>query len=228
MTFEQQWLEYDYNPFILFSTDGKVINLNSEAQFLLGSVSTNEIFELATSYANVTFGFKTTFLDLEFKDYKFFAFTVGYEDEEKIGIKLYRVPTNNIATIKPKGELNNIYTLIDLCISTNSISSKIEFIKDFDPTIPEIVIDSNSFIKLINKIYSSFLSAKTIKTKIFYKIGEHIIYEGKKYGIFSIVISSDRLDSSKIDSIKYFAKQNNYSLCIKENRFTLNIPMITS
>ena len=61
MTFEQQWLEYDYNPFILFDSNAKVISLNSEAQFLLGAASTSELFELASSYSNITFGFKTTF-----------------------------------------------------------------------------------------------------------------------------------------------------------------------
>jgi nitrogen-specific signal transduction histidine kinase len=145
MTFEQKWLEYDYNPFILFSNDGRVISLNSEAQFLLNNDIAHDIFQLALSYANVTFGFKTTFLDLEFGNYKFFAFTVGYEDEETIGIKLYRTPIINIAKIKPNdGQLVNIYTLIDLCIATNSINSNIEFKKEFDPAIPEFIINSDS------------------------------------------------------------------------------------
>ena len=65
MTFEQQWLEYDYNPFILFDANGKIISLNAEAQFLLGNASAQELFKLCTSYASVSFGFKTTFLELE-------------------------------------------------------------------------------------------------------------------------------------------------------------------
>ena len=87
MTFEQQWIEYDYNPFILFSSNGKIVSLNAEAQFLLGTATSRELYELATSYANVTFGFKTTFIDLEFGRYKFFGLTVGYENEDEIGIK---------------------------------------------------------------------------------------------------------------------------------------------
>jgi len=62
MTFEQQWVEYDYNPFVLFSSNGKIISLNSEAQFLLGATESNTLFELAQTYANVNFGFKTTFI----------------------------------------------------------------------------------------------------------------------------------------------------------------------
>jgi hypothetical protein len=135
MTFEQQWIEYDYNPFVLFSSNGKIISLNAEAQFLLGAVTSDELFKLATTYANVTFGFKTTFIDLEFGRYKFFALTIGYENEDEIGIKFYQAPTFKLNKNKPIGELTNIYTLVDLCISSNSINSKIKYIKDFDPTI---------------------------------------------------------------------------------------------
>jgi len=115
MTFEQQWVEYDYNPFVLFSSNGKVISLNSEAQFLLGAISTNELFNLASCYSNLSFGFKTTFLDLEFGRYKFFGLTVGYENEDQIGIKLYQTPSFKIDKPKPTGEFTNVYTLVDLC-----------------------------------------------------------------------------------------------------------------
>ena len=94
MTFEQQWIEYDYNPFILFSANGKIISLNAEAQFLLGSTTPSSLFELAQSYASISFGFKTTFIELEYGRYKFFGVTVGYEDEEKIGLKLYQTPSS--------------------------------------------------------------------------------------------------------------------------------------
>ena len=103
MNFEQQWLEYDYNPFIIFSSNGKILSANSEAQFLLSSASVNELFELASSYANVTFGFKTTFLDLEFGRYKFFGLTVGYENE--IGLKLLQLPFFKINKPKENGKL---------------------------------------------------------------------------------------------------------------------------
>jgi hypothetical protein len=88
VTFEQQWLEYDYNPFILFNSNGKINSLNSEAQFLLGSVEASELFELANSYASLNYGFKTTFLELVFGRYKFFGLTVGYENDEEMGMKL--------------------------------------------------------------------------------------------------------------------------------------------
>lgn len=227
MTFEQQWLEYDYNPFIIFDSNGKIISLNSEAQFLLGAVKTQELFELATSYSNITFGFKTTFLDLEFGRYKFFGLTVGYENEDQIGIKLYQTPSFKINKPKPTGELTNVYTLVDLCISTNSINSDINFIKDFDPTIPEVLINSNEFIKLLNKIYLCFLDNNDVNTKIFFRVGEHIKFEDKKYSLFSIEVSSKNKNDKRIDDLKIFAESTNFFIEIK-NSITINIPMILS
>jgi len=240
MSFEQKWIEYDYNPFILFSSKGKVLSLNSEAQFLLGNASTHEIFELATTYANISFGFKTTFLELEFGRYKFFALTVGYENEEEIGIKLYQAPTFKLNNPKPIGELTNIYTLVDLCISTNSISSNKTYLKEFDPTIPEIIIDTNSFIKLLNKIYLCCDDNQEVYTKIFYRVGEHIKFENKvngegregaigykKYSIFSIEVRADAMNRQKVNELEIIATNSNFYIDIKK-KITINIPMITS
>ncbi|MBD3824680.1 MAG: hypothetical protein IE916_09270, partial [Epsilonproteobacteria bacterium] len=224
MTFEQQWLEYDYNPFILFNSNGKILSLNAEAQFLLSSAPSGEIFKLATTYANISFGFKTTFVELEFGRYKFFGLTVGYENEEEIGIKLYQAPSFKLKNPKPTGQLTNIYTLVDLCISTNSIGSSQKFLKDFDPTIPEVIIDSNSFIKVLNKMYSCYKESQSINTRLYYRVGEHIKFEGKKYGIFSIEISGENMNQNKAEELKMMINNTNYYVDMQE-QITLNIPM---
>jgi hypothetical protein len=226
MTFEQQWIEYDYNPFILFDSRGKIKSLNSEAQFLIGAMSEKELYELATTYANITFGFKTTFIELSAGRYKFFALTVGYENDDEIGLKLYQSPSLKINNPKPTGQLTNIYTLVDLCISTNSINSNIIFEKDFDPTIPEIVIDSNAFVKILNRTYSCFEENKTVKTKIFYRIGEHIKFEGKKYSIFSIRVSSENINENRLNELKLISSKSDFYIDFRKN-ITINIPMIT-
>lgn len=225
MTFEQQWIEHDYNPFVLFSSAGKVISLNSQAQFLLGSISAQELFNLATAYANITFGFKTTFLELEFGRYKFFALTVGYESDDEIGIKLYQMPSFKLTKQKPVGEPMNIYTLVDLCISTNSINSNTVFEKEFDPTIPEIMIDSNNFIKLLNKIYACYADNERIVTSIFYRIGEHVKFDNDKYSIFSVEVSSSKIDQEKLDELKVFAKNTDFFMDFKK-KIAINIPMV--
>ncbi|MBE0514335.1 hypothetical protein [Sulfurimonas sp.] len=227
MTFEQQWIEYDYNPFVLFSSSGKILSLNSEAQFLLGAITTEELFNLATTYANVTFGFKTTFVELEFGRYRFFALTVGYENDDVIGIKLYQAPSFKISAQKPVGELTNIYALVDLCMLTNSINSKIVFEKDFDPTIPEVILDSNNFIKILNKTYSCYKKNEKISTKIFYRIGEHIKFEKKKYSLFSIEVSSENIDKERVEELKTLAANTNFYIDVQK-KVTINMPMITS
>ncbi len=228
MTLEQKWIEYDYNPFILFNAQGKILSLNAEAQFLLGSTTAHELFELAKTYASVNFGFKTTFIELEYGRYKFFGLTVGYEDEERIGIKLYQAPSYKLSTVKPNGELTNIFTIIDLCIATNSISSTTEFKKEFDPTIPDVIIDSNGLIKLLNKIYDYFSDNESVTTKVYFRVGEHIKFEDKKYSIFSIAVSAQNYNEKKIAELEVIAKNSNFYIDIKRNTITLNIPMITS
>ncbi len=228
MTLEQQWLEYDFNPFILFSHEGKLISLNSEAQFLLGAAATKEIFELAAAHAPLSYGFKTTFLDLEFGRHRFFGITVGYIDDNEIGIKLYRFPTLNKNNIqKPEGELTNIFTVIDLCISSNSIGRSIEFIKDFDPTIPDVIIDSNKLVKVLNMMYKCFLENEQIRTRVYYRIGEYIKYGEKKYSLFSIEISSKNMDEAHLQELQEFIASTCFYLDIKQNKLTINLPIIT-
>jgi hypothetical protein len=227
MTFEQQWIENDYNPFVLFSTNGKIKSLNTEAQFLLGAVEPKELFELAQTYANINFGFKTTFIELEYGRYKFFGLTVGYKDEDFIGIRLYQTPSFKFHAKKPDGELVNIFNIIDLCISTNSINSNINYIKEYDPAIPEIILDSNNMIKILNKIYLCTKENDEVTTKVFFKVGEHIKFDDKKYSIFSISVFAKNIDKQKLNTIKLFAEENNFYM-ESTNSITLNIPMILS
>jgi len=229
MTFEQQWIEYDYNPFILFNSNGKIISLNAEAQFLLGATNPAELFTLAQTYANINFGFKTSFIDLEYGRFKFFGLTVGYENEDEIGIKLYQIPSMKLSTpTKNEGELTNIFTITDLCISTNSIGSTIEFTKDYDPTIPDVIINSNLLIKVLNKAYHCFTENNIIDTKVFYRVGEHVRFEDKKYSIFSIKISAQNINNNKTTDVKSFAHNNGFNVDVSKNGITFNIPMITA
>ncbi len=229
MTFEQQWIEYDFNPFILFDASGKIISLNSEAQFLLGASNASTLFEIATHHASQNFGFKTTFMDLEFGRYKFFGITVGYEDEEHLGIRLYQIPSYHFS--KPKidsGEMVNVYTLIDLCISSNSINANTKFLKDLDPSIPDIRLNTNLFLKLLNRIYSSCMESENITTKLYFRIGEHIKFDDKKYSLFSITVTASSIDKTKFSAIKQLADENSVSVELKEKSISLNIPLITA
>jgi hypothetical protein len=227
MTFDQQWIEYDFNPFVLFSSNGKIVSLNTEAQYLLGAVEPSVIYEIATTYASSSFGFKTTFLDLEFGRFKFFGITVGYENEEEIGIRFYQFPTFNFAKQKPEGQLVNIYTLLDLCISSNSIGSAIRYTKELDPTLPEVRLHADLFIKLLNKAYQSFNNNATILSRLYFRVGEHVKFEGEKYSLFAIEISAPDMNRKYVSELTHLAEENHLSIDIKETKVTINIPMIT-
>ncbi len=226
MTFEQRWIDNDFNPFILFDSNGKILSLNTEAQYLLGSTTKETIFELATAYASATFGFKTTFMDLDFDKYKFFGMNVGYENDDEIAISLYRMPHFKFQKNKPSGKLTNVYTLIDLCVSSNSIGSNINYIKDIDPSIPEIRIHEKLFIKLLNKMYASMKDNVKVTTKLYLRIGEHIKFDEKKYSIFSIEVLAANLDRSFEPDILKLADENNLFTEMKSSSIKINIPMI--
>lgn len=226
MTFDQQWIEYDFNPFILFNSSGKIISLNTEAQYLLGAIEASAIYKIATTYASSSFGFKTTFLELEFGRFKFFGITVGYEDEEQIGIRLYQLPSFQFTAQKPNGQLINVYTLIDLCISSNSIGNHIIYTKELDPTIPEIRLHTEWFIKLLNKIYVAMQNNEKITTRLFFRVGEHIKFEEEKYSLFSIEISSESINRKYLSEITHLAEENNLFADIKEQKIIINVPMI--
>jgi len=228
MTFDQQWIEYDFNPFILFSANGKILSLNTEAQYLLGATETSYLYKIATTYASSSFGFKTTFLDLEFGRFKFFGITVGYENEEQIGIRLYQLPTFNFSKQKPDGQLVNIYTLIDLCISANSIGSSTKYIKELDPTLPEIRLNTDLFIKLLTKIYQSFSENDSITTHLFFRVGEHIKFEKEKYSLFAIEVSAPNMHRKYATELTSLGEENHLFVEIKEAKVTINIPMIKS
>ncbi|MDX1295165.1 MAG: hypothetical protein R3302_02790 [Sulfurimonadaceae bacterium] len=228
MTFEQQWIEYDYNPFILFNSEGKILSLNAEAQYLMGATDASTVYEIAMSYASSSFGFNTTFVDLEFGRFKYFGVTVGYETEEEIGIRLYQTPTFKFTKPQTDVDLVNIYTLIDLAISSNSIGNTTEFVKDLDPTIPEIRLNANLFIKMLNKIYASMLHNDSIKTRLYFRIGEYIRYEGEKYTIFAIEVSAESIEQKHLPGIEALVNESNLYVDMKESSITVNIPMMMS
>ena len=231
MSFSEKWIEEDYNPFILFSSEGKVLSLNASAQFLLGSVSPKNIFEYATTYAATTFGFKTTHLHLEFGHFVFFAICVGYDHEDEIGIRLYKLPSVDIQMLsnRHQGEdLVNIYTLIDLAISTNSIGSDQTFVRDIDPTLPELRINADAFIKLLNYIFTVSKESQKITLKLFFKIGEHIKIEDKKYSIFTVQVSTDGWFQSDETKLLTIAKKLGATISAKQETILIDLALMTS
>lgn len=221
MQFLEKWIEYDYNPFILFDSTGKVVSLNKEAQYLLGEIPAKEIYELAHAYASLSYGFKTTILDLEFGSYKFFGLCVGYENEREIGIKLYKNASPKFSHIAKNGESANIYALLDLTISASATKTKAIYKKEFDPTFPELYLHVESFIKLLSKIYESFKDSQTICTKLQLKTGEYIKFNEKKYPIFMIGVEGESKNNAYEFEIANLAKSINCITTFKTNQIII-------
>lgn len=220
-------MEHDYNPFILFDDSGRVKSLNQEAHYLLGITSAKEIFNLAKTYANITFGFKTTILDLNFGLLSFFAITVGYLSDDEIGIKLYKKTTKS-PSIDDYGEYINIYSVLDLCISASTASSiNTVHKKLFDPTFPEIRLRVEEFTKLVSKIYLSYSHSQTITSKLTLNTGEYIKFNNKKYPIFSLHVEGENRDESLRKSIEEISANTNFAITFNENSTILTSALIS-
>ena len=225
MSFFEEWAELDLNPVLSFSSNSKIIYSNSEAQFLLNRIKQKELFDLALTYAPKTFGALTSYIDLNIKNYTFYAITIMYENEDEIHMKLYKS-----AMVKKENNLNikninvtNIFTLVDLAISTSKIKTNINFIKNYDPSIPEFKLDASTFIKTLNQIFEAFKDKKNVTCSILLKIGEYIKIDGKKYSLISVEISSNEKNDFSSINIK---ENSSFILTLDENKITIDLPLI--
>jgi len=225
MSFFEEWVELDLNPVLSFSSGAKILYSNSEAQFLLNRIKQKELFDLALTYAPKTFGAQTSYIDLNIKNYTFYAITVMYENEDEIHMKLYKS-----AMVKKESKINikninttNIFTLVDLAISTSKIKNDINFTKNYDPSIPEFKLDASSFIKTLNNIFEAFRDKENVTCSILLKIGEYIKIDNKKYSLISVEISSNK----KSDFSSIIAKENSsFILTADETKVNIDLPLI--
>lgn len=225
MSFFEEWVELDLNPILSFSSNAKILYSNSEAQFLLNRIKPKELFDLALTYAPKTFGALTSYIDLNIKNYTFYAITVTYENDEEIHMKLYKS-----AMVKKESKLNikninstNIFTLVDLAISTSKIKNNINFTKNYDPSIPEFKLDASPFIKTLSNVFEAFKDKKNVACSILLKIGEYIKIDGKKYSLISVEISSnENTDFSNIN----LKDNHSFIITADENKITIDLPLI--
>ncbi|NPA28585.1 MAG: hypothetical protein GXO33_00160 [Epsilonproteobacteria bacterium] len=227
MDFYEKWLEYDYNPWVLFDANGKVLTLNQEAQFLFAEVTPQEIFNLAVTYANQSYGFKTTMMELEFGKYEFFGIMVGYEDNDAIAIRLYQRPPERIAEPHVSQlTAHNIYALIDLAVSTSSIGREAPIATELDPTLPEIKIDPESFVAFLTQAFESMQKKSPTRLSLLLKTGETLKFEGKRYPIFAVRIEGEPTSHLPEASLRRLAQNLNGYFLQKPGALILEAPLI--
>jgi hypothetical protein len=210
--FYNQMLEYDLSPYIIFTSDGKLYKYNKEADYLLSLASTKELFELATTNAPQDYGFENKYLSLQFGRMEYYAILVGYLDDDYIVIKFYQKVKENFELTQDCSGLQdvNIFTLLKL--STTTILGDKNITEYFDPSIPEIKLNVNNFLKLLNKICEVFLHCDDISIRLQIKTGEYIVIDSKRRQICHIEFYT--LDTIQIDNIELKNLANNLGIDI--------------
>ena len=222
------FVEWDNNPFILFSDQGKILYLNNAAEILFGYVTKKELFDIALAYAPQSFGYKTTSLALNYDTFMFHAITVGYENEEQISLRLYNVPR-----IKPKRKIEKdklIVTDINILLEANIAlfrtknSNTLKLLTDQD--LPTFKIDQNNFSKLLRKTLDAFRASDSIDISLKLLFGQHVIIENKKESIAQLYIKANGRYVDTDDEILAFAEKSQVKAILKEHYIKLEIPLI--
>lgn len=224
----QDWIEFDLNPLITFNNSGKILYTNNEAQFFLNQASQKQLFDLALQYAPKNYGICTNFVDLSFGNYTFYAVCVGYYDDENITIKFYKsTGAKKENLFKTKGEIVNIFTLVDVIISTNAIKSKTKFIKNYDPSIPEFRVSAKDFLKLLNSVVLLFENISVIDVIVKLKVGEYVKISNKKHQILSVEFHC-KCDLPRTENnIEALSSACGSIAEINKNNVKINLPIVT-
>jgi len=223
--FYEQLIENDLNPFILFSSSGKLKSFNKEAEFLFNFVNVKELFEIAITHASKNYGFEKKFLNLQYKKQKFYAILVAYVNDDEIALRLYKeVSQIKKINIDKNYQLCNIYTLINLSKNTSLVNSNLLLDEVFDVSIPELKININKFLIILNSVFTYFTNNENLKLTVYLKTGEYEIINEKKYYIVCLEFLSNKeiiLDSINLDT------NTTVNIFLKNNKLELEIPLLT-
>ncbi|WP_428024964.1 hypothetical protein [Arcobacter sp.] len=228
MSIYENWVEQDLNPILSFSSQGKILYTNQEAQFLLNRVKKEQLYDFALKYAPANYGFETTYINLTLHNYIFYAISVTYENDDEIHMKLYKsTSVKQDKKYAPKNvSKTNIFTLVDLTISTRKTKSETKFIKNYDPSIPEFLMVASDFLKLLNSIYDAFNKTCTIiNTSVKLKTGEYIKLNEKKHSLVTIEIYADDCGYD-IESIKHDKNKSSMILSLESDKAIIDLPLI--
>ncbi|CAA6804906.1 MAG: Unknown protein [uncultured Sulfurovum sp.] len=222
------FIENDSNPFILFTSSGKIKYLNTSAEVLMGSCAPKEIFDLAVAYASQTFGVKKSILSLNFNSFQFYGINVLYEDEELIGIQLYNKTIEKIdrQMVLDGFTLTDINILLQANIELFNIhyEGKIHLLTDYD--IPEFQIHQNNFSLFLRKIFTQFDESKNLKINVKIKLGERVVFKEKKYAIIILELKSHTRKKEIDKELEILADKNCINIQLQKNRIVLEVPAI--
>jgi hemerythrin len=222
------FIENDSNPFVLFSSSGKLKYLNNSAEILMGSCNPKELFKIALNHAPKNFGYNKTVLDLSFGSFEFYGINVLYENEDVIGMHLYNKPMAKVDdnSLLEGYLLTNLNLLLQANIELFDINyhGKIKLLTDYD--IPELQIHQNDFSMLLRKVFSQFKETKKLDITMKIKLGERIVVKERRYSIITLQIQSIQRESQQDKEIELLALKNHINIHFKKCATILEIPAI--
>jgi len=224
----ESFVEWDNNPFILFSSQGKILYLNNAAEILFGYVSKKELYNMALSYAPQNFGYKTTTLSLSYDSFIFYAITVGYENEEQISLRLYNTPriqaSQKLETDKFITTDINILLEANIALFQTKNKNPLNLLADQD--LPAFKIDQNNFSKLLRKTLDAFRASDSIDISLKLLIGQHVIIENKKISIVELSIIANGRYADTDNEIQALADKSQIKCLLKEHMIKLEVPLV--
>jgi len=223
----------DLNPFLLFDSDGKLVDYNTSAEFLLNDITIDELYSLALTYASKSYGINNQYIELKYSSDSYYAVSVGYIDDINIALRLFKIIEHN--QIKDLQENKSIYqtedfedvnlfSLIDISKSSTLLQSDIKTVEDYDISIPEIKLKINSFILLLNSCFSHFKDHKLLIIIIRIKLGEYQMIDNKRHSIISCELQSHQ-DIDTISTVEQKAIDANVNLFSTQKSLILEFPM---
>ncbi len=222
------FVEWDNNPFILFSDQGKILYLNNTAEILFGYVTKKELYDIALAYAPQNFGYKTTSLALNYDTFMFHAITIGYENEEQISLRLYNMPrikqTRKIEKDKLIVTDINILLEANIALFKTKNTNPLKLLTDQD--LPTFKIDQNNFSKLLRKTLDAFRSSDSIDISLKLLFGQHVIIENKREAIAQLSILANGRYVDTDEEIRTLAEKSQVKSILKEHYIKLEIPLI--
>ncbi|GAB6046030.1 hypothetical protein JCM11957_16290 [Caminibacter profundus] len=207
------WCEYDINPLIIFNEKGNIVYCNQEAEILLSYINKKEVFDFIIKNAPKKAGIKTEFKKIQFKDFKFNGYSIGYQEDTQIGVRFF-INTNVHSIHFEKLEKVDLSMLLNFAMEYINLKQNTKFKIYFDPSIPEIYLNKKAFLNLLFEILENQKEAY-IETKI--NIGEYIKVNNKKYPIISVI--------TKLNPLKHI-KSPHFEIINNENGYIIQIPLI--
>ncbi len=215
MSLYKEFIDNSLDPYILFNAEGEILEYNKEGEYILSISKKDELFNLAVSHASMSFGFKHSFLHIDIGHSTFCAITVGYKDSDHIGLMLHKnVCSKKLHAIQENLQLANIFTLLDIAITTN-LDENTNLFTEYDVSIPEFKLNINRFLQLLNKIFKALKTSQEVLVKVHIATGRNMKIEGKKYQVVTIVIQSKEIEQLHIEDEEFILTFDKKSLTIE-------------